>query len=277
MKRVIPWNNCLSHRIIEKDIVIYGHRVFVRWSGEDFGDCNDILFLPEKLDYIIYFAASEKLPVVTSILYSKPDIVKSVRAFVVNDVRRFAECLFNNAEFFARDVVALDVIPKAKEVLEKHRIEVGPSYLVDTNSIYSDLLDSCTKLCGSPIDLVESITLGPEIENLKKKDSLIYNISASLMYLHDGTNSVFINIRSIDPFEIGEEYILIVYGVYEGGRELAYATYLGEKVPNTKHFETLLNKYLTNVLREDGRLKSPVVIAEILHKVIEEDLQANEE
>jgi len=270
MKRVVPQNNCLNHRIIEKDVVVYGYRVFVRWSGEDFGDCNDVLFLPEKLEYMVYFAPSERLPVIVSVLYSKPDIVENVRAFVVDDVRRFAECLFNNAELLARDVVALNIVPKVKEVLEKYEKDVGPVYRVDVDSVYGDLLDLCNKLCRRSADPVEAVAIGPEIESLKRKDNIIYGAFGSLVYLNDGVNSVFIDIRSIDPFEIGEEYILIVYGVYEGGKELAYATYLGETEPNSEIFEVFLDKHLANVLREDGRLKSPMSIAKVLHEVIEE-------
>lgn len=44
MERVIPLRNCRAHNVIEKDVVVYGYRVNVRWSGEDFGDCNDVLF-----------------------------------------------------------------------------------------------------------------------------------------------------------------------------------------------------------------------------------------
>jgi len=272
MRRVIPQNNCLGHRIIEKHVVVYGYRVFVRWSGEDFGDCNDVLFLPEKLEleYAVYFAPSERLPVVVSVLYSKPDIVKNVRAFVVDDVRRFTECLFNNAELFARDIVALNIVPKVKELLEEYEKDVGPVYRVDVDSVYSDLLDLCNKLCRRPTDPVEAVVIGPEIESLKRKDNIIYGAFGDLMYLNDGVNSVFIDSRSIDPFEIGEEYILIVYGVYEGGKELAYATYLGEMSPSGEVFKVFLDKHLANVLREDRRLKSPMTIAKVLHEVIEE-------
>jgi len=238
MKRVIPQYGCVSHRITSKDIVVYGNRIEARWSGEDFEDCNDVLFLPEKLNYSVFFAASEKLPVVVSMLYSKPDIVEDVKALVVYDVRKFNECVFNNAEIFARDVVALDYIPKAKELFKKQRIEIGPEYVVDVNDIYNDLLNLCVKVCEGYSKTIEAVILGPEIENLMKKNNITYSISENFTYIHDSFNHIFIDIRGVDPFEVSEEYVMIVYGVYEGGKELAHASYLGEESPDTTFFKT---------------------------------------
>ncbi|MEM0235831.1 hypothetical protein [Thermofilum sp.] len=276
MRRIIPLHNCRSHRIIEKDVVVYGYRVHVRWSGEDFGDCSDVLFFPEALDYSVFFAPSNRLPVVVAVLYSRPDIVRSVRAFVVEDTNTFIECLFNYGEIIARDVVALDYIPKTKELLEKasKELPIGPTYVVDVDGLFEDLLEATHKLCGSHRKHVESIALGPEIEKLEKakRNNLIYGVSGQFMYLHDGFNHVFIDVRSIDPFEIGEENIVIVYGIY-GGREEAYAAYIGEEIIDEDELRNLLDM---DILREDNKLKAPQSIAKQLLELISKHEQEEE-
>lgn len=135
----------------------------------------------------------------------------------------FIECLFNHGEILARDVVALDYVPKTRELLEEAERELsigGPRYVVDVNVLFRDLLDLSRKLCGWRRRYVKSVVLGPEIDKLEKaeKNNLTYGIHENLMYLHDGVNHIFIDARGIDPFEVGEDNILIVYGVY-GGRE----------------------------------------------------------
>jgi len=252
----------------------------VRWSGEDFGDCNDILFLPEEpLEYSVFFAPSERLPVVASILYAKPDVVEKVSAFAVRDVRGFMECLFNYAEIFARDVVAMDYVPRTKNLFDESTGLIGgPKYVVSRDSLYEDLLDTCRRLCGASVhgvERVEEVALGPEVSSLKRVDGLIYSIWGNFMYIHDGVNRVFVNVRMIDPFEVGEDYLLIVYGIYHG-RELAYASYLGEESVEEEHFEELLNS-IKDIVREDGRLKHPSIIAKKLIDIIQAKEEEKEE
>ncbi len=267
LRRYLPQYNCVGHRIVSKDLVIYGYEVYIRWSGKGFGDCNDVLFLPEEpLEYSILFAPSEKLPVVSVILYSKPDVFEDIRVFSVRDVKRFTKCLFGYAEFFARDVVVLDYIPRTKELLEELEEHSGPRRVVSTKIIYNSLVESSKRLCGKNNETVEEVTLGPEIEDIRRKNKVLYSIAGNLLYLHDGVNHVFINVRSVDPFEIGEENILIVYGIY-GGRELAYSIYLGEEFPEEGHFEELVGK-VESILREDGKLRSPETIAKRFHNLL---------
>ena len=272
LRRVIPCSNCVGHELVEKSLVTYGYEVNVRWSGEGFGDCNDVLFLPDwPLKYSVYFAPSERLPVVVSILYSKPDLVEKVDTLVIRDVRGFMECLFNYAEIFARDVVAIDYVPRTKEFFdEAEGITGGPKYVVNRDSLYEDLLTACRKLCeatASGAEMVEEVALGPEISSLKRVDGLAYSIWNNLMYIHDGVNSLFIDVRVIDPFEIGEEYLLIVYGIYRG-KELAYASYLGEESVEEEHYEELIRS-VKDIVRKDGRLKHPSVIAKKIIDIIE--------
>jgi len=59
-----------------------------------------------------------------------------------------------------------------------------------------------------------------------------------VVYIHDSFNHIFIDIRGVDPFEVGEEYVMIVYGVYEEGKELAYASCLGEESPIPRSLKT---------------------------------------
>ena len=252
----------------------------MRWSGEDFGDCNDILFLPEEpLEYSAFFAPSERLPVVVSILYAKPDVVEKMDAFIVRDVKGFMECLFNYAEIFARDVVAIDYVPRTKKLFDESTgLGGGPRYVVDRDVLYEDLLDMCKRLCGVVVygaERVEEVALGPEIGSLKRVDGLTYSIWGRFMCIHDGVNSVFVDVRMIDPFEIGESYLLIIYGIYHG-RELAYASYLGEESVEEEHFEELLGS-IKDIVREDGRLKHPSIIAKKLIDIIQAEKEGEEE
>ena len=253
--------------------MVYGHRVYVRWSGRGFGDCNDILFLPQRLDHSVLFAPSKRLPVVVSILYTNPDIVEEVEGFVVNDAREFTKCLFNHAEILARDIVAMDYIPKTRNLLEElskeNREQLSLEYLVDTETIYRDLLDTSIELCRSHNKLVEEVILGPQIESFEKTGDIVYSVSGQFMYIYDGVNHVFVDIRDIDPFEIGEDFLLIVYGVYRGS-EYTYTAYMGEETIEEDHLRKLVEKRLENILREDGKLKPPNIIAEELLKLIED-------
>ncbi len=275
LKRLIPYNNCVKHRIISKDIVVYGHRVYVRWSSGDFGDCNDILFLSEDLEYSVLLASSEKLPVIIAILYSKPDIVKDIKALVVRDVKDYIKCVFDYSDILAKDVVAMDFIPKVKELIEKQmpEIGIGPKYVANTEEIYSQFLESCSKICCKECKgYVEKVTIGPEIEYIRRVQrkeylNLVYSIAHNFMYMSDGDNHVFIDVRGIDPFEIGEDYIAVVYGVYNS-KEVAYALYLGEETIEKEHFEKLVDNLLNYIIREDGKLRSPMIIANYFSKLV---------
>jgi len=56
--------------MIENDIIVYGCRMRIKWLGEGFNNCNDILITPEKPGPTVMFSLSERLPVIVAILYS---------------------------------------------------------------------------------------------------------------------------------------------------------------------------------------------------------------
>lgn len=272
LRRILPSDNCVNHRIISKDIIVYDRRAYVRWSGRGFGDCNDILFISEDLRYSLLFAPSRRLPVIVSILYSKPNIVRELRALIVGNVKEFIKCLFNYAEIIVKDLVALDYMTETKEIIEANKDATsGLKYVADISLLYKELLDTCKKLCKTNENKEHvEIFLGPEIDTIKQLNKINYSIQEDFTYIHDGSNSVFIDIREIDPFEVGEEYILIIYGVYNG-RELAHASYLGEETPEEQHFRELVSNALEDILREDSKLKSPKIIAERLTNIISKE------
>ena len=270
---MIPLNNCVGQKFLSKDLVIYGYRVYVRWSGEGFGDCNDVLFMPEELNYNLLFAPSRRVPVIASILYSKPDIVEKVRGFVVHDVREFVECIFNNSELLSRDLIAMDLVPTLKGLLEDLENEGElpfPRYEVRAESIYESLLSSSRALCGQSYGLVEEVSIGPEFENISIKEGVRYSISGNLLWLSDGINHVFVDLRDIDPFEIGDTFILIVYGIY-GSRELTHIEYMGDETIEHEALENLVKEKLNDIVREDGMLRGPSIIARKLLEIKSQD------
>jgi len=66
---------------------------------------------------------------------------------------------------------------------------------------------------------------------------------------------------------VGEEYVLIMYGVYHG-KELVYASYIGEETLEEEHLRELVNNVIKDIIREDGRPKSPQTIAKKLTDII---------
>ena len=154
----------------------------------------------------------------------------------------------------------MDYIPRTRKVLEESKEVIGgPKYVTDVNVLYKELLDTYKRLCNlknHDIEEIEEVVLGPEIDTIKHTIGITYSIQGNFMYIHDGLNSVFIDVRGIDPFEVGEEYVLIVYGVYHG-KELVYASYIGEETLEGEHLRELVNNVIKDIIREDGRLKSP--------------------
>lgn len=260
MWRFIPHGNCVEHRFLVNDVVVYGRRVEVRWSGEGFGECNSVLLTPEEpeLGYSVLFAAPSGLSVVFAVLYRRPDIPEDVRAFVVRDVKDFMKCLYELGEVVSRDIVALNVLLK----------EGGPGYVYDLRSAFEDLLALSRKLCGGQVELVERIVIGPEVERVERAGRGVCGVGRDLVYLCDGANYVFIEQTSTDPFEVGEEYFLVVYGVYSG-REYAHVLHLGEEALEAEKLLEFLRRNYDSLLRDDGTLKSVESVANIVKSFVE--------
>lgn len=66
----------------------------------------------------------------------------------------------------------------------------------------------------------------------------------------------------------GEEYLLIVYGIYYG-KELAHASYIDEKSLE-KHLRELVEN-IKDIVREYSRLKHPQIVAEKLTNIIRKE------
>lgn len=268
MWRFIPQGNCIEHRFLTNDVVVYGRRVRVRWSGEGFGECNNVLFMPEEPEmmYGAFFAAPEGLPVIFAVLYEMPDMVREVEAFVVRDVKDFMKCLYDLGEIVARDVVALNVL----------RREKGPGYIYDLEYAFEDLLTLSKKLCGGRVEQVEKIVIGPEVERVEQVVRGSCGVGRDLVYLHDGKNYVFIEQTSTDPFEIGEEYFLVIYGVYSG-KEYGDVSYLGEEALEGKELFEFIKRNYDSLLRSDGTLKSVESILNTIKSLIEATEEIEEE
>jgi len=255
----------VSHSVIENDLVIYGSRVYVKWFGEGFDECNDVLIVPEKPGYSVLFSPSERLPVVAIILYSSPDIIEAVKVLVVNDVRAFSECLFRFGDVLARDVVFMNYLPVISK--REERDIVGPRYVVDSESLFNDLIELSAKLCNGGRATVDGVLLGSDVPELHRLgNNVTYAIADDFLYLSDGVNHAFIDVRYVDPFEVGEEGIILGYGIYSGIEE-AYAIAIGEESLNKEHLSKLLKR---EVLRSDGRLKPITVLVKTLKELVEE-------
>ena len=255
----------MGHRVIENDLVVYGSRIYVRWFGECFDECNDVLIVPERPGYSVLFSPSERLPVVAVILYSSPDIIETVKALVVNDVRAFSECLFRLGDVLARDVVFMNYLPVISK-REKQDI-VGPHYVVDPESLFNDLIELSAKLCNGGEATIDEVLLGSDVPELRRLgNNVTYAIADDFLYLSDGVNHAFIDVRYVDPFEVGEEGIILGYGIY-GSIEEAHAVAIGEESLNREHLSKLLKQ---GVLGSDGRLKPITVLVKTLRKLVEE-------
>lgn len=265
MRRLIPCGNCVEHRFLTNDVVVYGRRVEVRWSGEGFGECNSVLLMPEEpeLDYSVLFAAPSGLPVVFAALYRRPDVLENSKAFIVKDVKDFMRCLYEFGEVVVRDLVALNVLLK----------EEGPGYVYDLESAFEDLLTLSRRLCGGRVEPVENVIVGPEVERIEKIGRCTCGVSRDLVYLYDGTNYVFMEQASTDPFEVGEEYFLVIYGVYSG-REYAHVLHLGEEALESEQLLEFLKQNCDNLLRSDGTLRSVESIASAVKSFIETSEEA---
>ena len=95
-----------------------------------------------------------------------------------------------------------------------------------TLTLFNDLIELSKRLCLRNYESVDEVIVGPELHKFEEHNrGLLYSINKNFMYLSDDANHVFIDIRAVDPFEVGEEYILISYGIYGGIEKSLCARY----------------------------------------------------